>query len=45
MESRINEIERKLEQRERKKRRKNIIIKGVEVREGKRKEAVEELMN
>lgn len=45
MESRINEIERKLEQRERKKRRKNIIIKGVEVREGKRKEAVEELIN
>ncbi|CAL1672975.1 unnamed protein product [Lasius platythorax] len=43
-ERRIREMERKLETKEREERRKNIIIRGLEVKEGKRKEAVEELM-
>jgi len=46
VESRINEMERKMEKREREReeRRKNVVIKGVEIKEGKRREAVEELM-
>lgn len=41
---RVGEMETKLEVKEREERRKNIIIKRVEVREGRRKEAVEDLM-
>jgi len=44
MESRMKGLEWRLEKEEREKRRKNIIIKGLEVKEGRRKEAVEELM-
>jgi len=41
---RVKILERKLEVKERKERRKNVIIKGVEVKDGKRKEAVEEMI-
>lgn len=41
---RVKEIERKLEWREREERGKNIIVRGVEVREGKRREAVERIL-
>lgn len=44
MERKVKEIKKKLERKEREKRRKNLIIKGLEVRERKRKEAVEGLM-
>jgi len=44
MNRKIKEIERKLERREREERKKNLIIRGLEVKEGKRKEAVGELM-
>lgn len=40
----MREIEGKLEKKEREKRRRNIIIKGLEEREGKRREAVEEVL-
>lgn len=42
-EDRLREIERRIEMREREERRRNIILKGVEVKEGKRREAVEEV--
>lgn len=42
--SKVGRIERNLERQEREERRKNIIIKRVEVRNGKRKEAVEEIL-
>jgi len=45
VEQKIKEIERKLEKRERAERKKNLIIRGLEVKEEKRMEAVEELMN
>ncbi|XP_067214178.1 uncharacterized protein [Linepithema humile] len=41
---RLKEIEKKMERKEREERRKNLVIKGIEVKEGKRKEAVEGLM-
>ncbi|XP_011702471.1 PREDICTED: trichohyalin-like [Wasmannia auropunctata] len=44
MEERLRGMERKLEIKEREERRKNIVIKGLEVKEEKRREAVEELM-
>jgi len=44
MSRKIKEIERKLERREREERKRNLIIRGLEVKEGKRKEAVGELM-
>lgn len=44
IDDKIKEIEWKLEKREREERRKNIIIKGLEEREGKRMEVVERLL-
>jgi len=44
MSRKIKEIERKLERKEREERKRNLIIRGLEVKEGKRKEAVDELM-
>lgn len=44
VEDRLMEIERKMEMREREERRKNIIIKGVKVKNGRRREAVEEVL-
>jgi len=41
---RVKEIEWRLERKERQERRKNIIIRGLEVKEGKRREKVEEVM-
>lgn len=41
---RISEIERKLERKEREEKKKNIVIRRLKVKEGKRKEAVEEAM-
>jgi len=43
-ERRIKEIERRMERKEREKRRKNLVIRGLEVKEGKRREAVEEIL-
>jgi len=43
-EGRVKRMEENLEGREREKRKRNIIIKGIEVREGKRREAVEEIL-
>ncbi|XP_036139538.1 uncharacterized protein PF11_0207-like [Monomorium pharaonis] len=40
-ERRVREIERRLEMKEREDRRKNLLIKGIEVKDGNRKEAVE----
>jgi len=40
----IKEIERKLEMKERQESKKNITIRGLEVREGKRKEMVEDIL-
>jgi len=40
---RVKEIEKRLERKERQERRRNVIIKGMEVKEGKRREAVEEV--
>jgi len=40
----LREIERRMEKKEREERRKNVIIRGLEVKEGKRKEAVEEIL-
>lgn len=42
---RLRVIERKMEWRERKERKKNVIMKGVEVKEGKRREAVERVLD
>lgn len=39
---RVKDIERKMELKERDDRKRNIIIRGLEVKEGKRREAVEE---
>ncbi|XP_067208522.1 golgin subfamily A member 6-like protein 22 [Linepithema humile] len=44
MKLRLKEIEKKMERKEREERRKKLVIKGIEVKEGKRKEAVEGLM-
>ncbi|XP_067208444.1 golgin subfamily A member 6-like protein 25 [Linepithema humile] len=41
---RLKEIEKKIERKKREERRKNLVIKGIEVKEGKRKEAIEGLM-
>lgn len=41
---RIKEIERKIEIKEREERRKNVVMKEIKVRKGKRKEAVEEIL-
>lgn len=38
---RLKKVERNMERRENEKRRKNIIIRGVEIREGKRRKAEE----
>jgi len=44
MEGRLKVIERKLERKEREERRRNLIIRGIEVEERKRKETVEKIM-
>jgi len=44
IERRMKEIERRMEMKEREERRKNLVIRGLEVREGKRREAAEELL-
>lgn len=44
MEGKIKELEKGLERKERKEKRKNIVIKGIKVKEGKRREVVEEMM-
>jgi len=44
MMDRIKRMEENLEGKEREKRKRNIIIKGIKVREGKRREAVEEIL-
>jgi len=44
IENRLKEVKRNMERREKEEKRKNIIIRGVEVREGKRREAVEEIL-
>lgn len=41
IEDRLKEVERNMERRENEKRRKNIIIRRVEIREGKRRKAEE----
>lgn len=40
---RLKEIERKIEWRDREERKRNVIIKGVKIKEGKRREAVEKV--
>lgn len=42
--SRIKGLDEKIEGNERKERRKNIVIKGIEVKKGRGRKAVEELM-
>lgn len=44
IEDRIKEVKRRLEFQEREKRRRNILIKGIEVKEGKRREAIEGIL-
>lgn len=44
MEDRVKDIERKMELKEREERKRNILIRRVEVKEGKRREAVEEML-
>jgi len=44
LENKVKIMERKLELKEREKRRRNIIIKGVEMKEGRRREAAEEVI-
>jgi len=44
MEKKVKKMERKLEMKEREERRKNIVIRGLEVREGRRREAVDEVL-
>jgi len=43
MVERVKKIEKRLESKERQDRRRNVMIKGLEVKEGKRREAVEEV--
>jgi len=43
MERRMKEIEIRMEMKEREERRKNLVIRGLEVKEGKRRKAAEEL--
>ncbi|XP_011864665.1 PREDICTED: uncharacterized protein LOC105560291 [Vollenhovia emeryi] len=38
------EMEKRMENKEREEKRRNVVMRGVEVREGKRREAVEEVM-
>ncbi|KAL6416560.1 hypothetical protein ACFW04_013367 [Cataglyphis niger] len=45
MGNRLNEMENRMERREREERRRNVLIKGVEVKEGRRRGAVEELFD
>lgn len=40
----MSDIERKLERKESEERRRNVVIRGIKVREGKRKEEVEEVL-
>lgn len=44
-EERMKEIERNLERKERDERRRNVVVREVEVKEGKKEEAVEEVLN
>ncbi|KAL6431940.1 hypothetical protein ACFW04_007397 [Cataglyphis niger] len=43
--NRLKEMENKMERREREERKRNVLIKGVEVKEGRRRMAVEELFD
>lgn len=45
MRNKLGRIERRIERQEREERRKNIIIKGLKVKNGKRREAIEEVLN
>ena len=45
MEERMRRIEKEWEMRERKERRRNVIIRGLEIKEGKKREAVKSLLN
>jgi len=45
MGDKVKELEKRLEKKEREERRKNVIIKGLKVKEGNRREAVEEVLN
>lgn len=45
MEDKIKELERRMERKEREERRKNVIIRALEVKEGRRREAVEEVLS
>lgn len=45
MGDKVRELERRWEKKEREERRKNVIIKGLKVKEGNRREAVEEVLN
>ncbi|KAL6417325.1 hypothetical protein ACFW04_014576 [Cataglyphis niger] len=45
MGNRLNEMENRMERREREERRRNVLIKGVVVKEGRRRGAVEELFD
>lgn len=42
--NRVRDLERRMEMKEREERKKNILIRGVKIKEEKRKEAVEEIM-
>ncbi|KAL6419615.1 hypothetical protein ACFW04_013703 [Cataglyphis niger] len=45
MGNRLNEMENRMERREREERRRNVLIKGMEIKEGRRRGAVEELFD
>lgn len=44
IEGKVRELEKRLEAKEREERRRNVIIRGIEVKEGRRQEAVEEML-
>lgn len=44
MEGKIKELDGRLERKEREKRRRNIVIKGIKITKGKRREVVEKMM-
>lgn len=43
LKGKIKELEGRLKRREREERRRNIVIKGIKITKGKRREAVEEI--
>lgn len=44
LKSRMKELKRNMEKRKKKERRRNVIIKNIEVKEGKEREAITELL-